>query len=288
MSGHRDAAPGAGARADGWFGLTNPQWVGDDIDLTRPSVSRVYDYYLGGFHNFGADREMAEKAIAGWPDLPLIMKANRAFLRRGVTYLLEQGVTQFLDIGSGIPTVGNVHEVAQAVEPAARIVYVDNDPVAVAHSRSLLEGNANAAVLAGDFTQAEDLLSEVDALGLLDRSQPIAVLLNALLHFVPEDAKPAELIATYRDFTPSGSYLQISHATDELHPTEQIQEHQKLYKRATASMNFRGRAQVESFFEGYELVDPGIVLVAQWRPEESVTTEAAERIPGWAGVGRKP
>lgn len=274
--------------ADGWLGLTNPQWVGEDIDLTRPSVSRVYDFYLGGFHNFGADREMAEKAISGWPEIPMIMKANRAFLRRGVSYLIDQGVRQFLDIGSGIPTVGNVHEVAQGLAPDAKIVYVDNDPVAVAHSRSLLEGNANAAVLAGDFTKPAEILDGVAELGLLDRSQPIALLLNALLHFVPEEAKPGELIATYRDWTPPGSYLQICHATDELNPSEQTEELEGLYKKATATMNFRRRDEVEAFFEGYELVEPGVSLLAQWHPEEEISVEEAERIPGWAGVGRKP
>ncbi|GAB3283491.1 SAM-dependent methyltransferase [Kineosporia babensis] len=268
--------------------MTNPQWVGDDIDLSRPSVSRVYDFYLGGFHNFGPDREMAEKAIAGWPDLPLIMKANRAFLRRGVTYMVEQGVRQFLDIGSGIPTVGNVHEVAQGLAPDAKIVYVDNDPVAVAHSKSLLEGNANAAVLAGDFTDPQELLEAVEALGLLDRSQPIALLLNALLHFIPEEAKPGELIATYRDWTPPGSYLLMCHATNELHPSTQTEEIQELYTKATATMNFRGRTEVEAFFEGYELIEPGVSLAALWHPDSEISLEEAERVPGWAGVGKKP
>ncbi|MCE0535240.1 SAM-dependent methyltransferase [Kineosporia rhizophila] len=268
--------------------LTNPQWVGEDIDLSRPSVSRVYDYYLGGFHNFGPDREMAEKAIAGWPDLPLIMKANRAFLRRGVTYLIEQGVRQFLDIGSGIPTVGNVHQVAQDLAPDAKVVYVDNDPVAVAHSRSLLEGNTNAAVLAGDFTKPGELLDEVNGLGLLDPTQPTAVLLCALLHFVPDEAKPAELIATYRDWSASGSYLLICHATDELHPSEQTEGMRDLYKKATSTMNYRGRGEVEAFFAGYELVEPGVTLLALWHPEEEISAKDAERFPGWAGVGRKP
>jgi len=268
--------------------VTDPQWAGDDVDLTRPSVSRVYDFYLGGFHNFAPDREMAEKAIAGWPDLPLIMKANRAFLRRGVGYLVEQGVRQFLDIGSGIPTVGNVHEVAQGLAPDTRIVYVDNDPVAVAHSRTLLAGNPGAAVIAGDFTTPQQLLGEVEALDLLDRDQPIALLLNALLHFVPDADKPGELIATYRDWTPSGSYLQICHATDDLHPSNQTAQIEQLYRQATATMNFRSRAEVEAFFDGYELVEPGVCLAATWRPEEPVTTAAAQRVPGWAGIGRKP
>ncbi|GLY33487.1 SAM-dependent methyltransferase [Kineosporia sp. NBRC 101731] len=268
--------------------MTNPQWVGDDIDLTRPSVSRMYDYYLGGFHNFGPDREMAEKAIAGWPELPQIMRANRAFLRRGVTYLIDQGVRQFLDIGSGIPTVGNVHEVAQELAPDAKIVYVDTDPVAVAHSKQLLEGNTGAAALSGDFTRPAELLQEVQQLGLLDPQKPTAVLLNALLHFVPDEAKPAELIAHYRDWSATGSYLMISHATHELHPTEQTEGFKQLYRNATSQMRFRGRDEVATFFEGYDLVEPGIELLTRWRPDEASSTQDAERFPGWAGVGRKP
>ncbi|MBT0773695.1 SAM-dependent methyltransferase [Kineosporia sp. J2-2] len=269
--------------------MTIPQWVGDDIDLTRPSVSRVYDYYLGGFHNFASDREMAEKAIADWPDLPLIMRSNRAFLRRGVKLLIEQGVRQFLDIGSGIPTVGNVHEVAQDLDPASRIVYVDTDPVAVAHSRSLLAGNANAEVLAGDFTQPAKLLAEVEELGLLDLDRPVAVLLNALLHFVPDPLDPAGLIGTFRDWSPAGSYLLISHATHELHPPELTRAHRDLYKNNTASpMTMRSREQVAGFFAGYELLEPGIELSEHWHPDGTGSPDQAERFPIWAGVGRKP
>ncbi len=285
----RTAFPVADARADGWFGLTIPQWVGDDIDLTRPSVSRVYDYYLGGFHNFASDREMAEKAIADWPDLPLIMRSNRAFLRRAVGYLIGQGVRQFLDIGSGIPTVGNVHEVAQGLAPDAKVVYVDTDPVAVAHSRQLLAETPNAAVLAGDFTRPAELLQEVEELELLDRSQPVAVLLNALMHFIRDDQEPARLLATYRDWTPPGSYLLISHATHELHPPELTKAHRDLYKNNTANpMTMRGHEQVTAFFAGYQLVEPGLVLSEHWHPDGTGSVDEAERFPIWAGVGRKP
>jgi hypothetical protein len=269
--------------------LALPSWVGDDIDLDRPSVSRVYDYYLGGFHNFSSDRTMAEQAIADWPDLPLIMKSNRAFLRRAVTYLVESGVRQFLDIGSGIPTVGNVHEVAQELAPDAKIVYVDIDPVAVAHSRSILADNPNAAVLAGDFRQPEQLLADLAELGLLDLDQPVAVLLIALLHFVPDDAAPADLIASYAGALAPGSYLAISHATHELHPAELTSAHRQLYRANTANpMTMRSKVQVEEFFKGFDLVEPGVELSERWHPDEASSVDEAERFPIWSGVGRKP
>jgi hypothetical protein len=268
--------------------LTLPSWVGDDIDLDRPSVSRVYDYYLGGFHNFSSDREMAEQAIRDWPDLPLIMKSNRAFLRRAVSYLVGQGVRQFLDIGSGIPTVGNVHEVAQHLAPDARIVYVDIDPVAVAHSRAILEGNQKAAVLAGDFRRPEELLVDLADLDVLDLEQPIALLLVALLHFVPDVDDPAGTIATYRDVLAPGSYLTMSHATHELHPAELTDAHRELYRSTANPMTMRSRAQVQTFFDGFELVPPGIELSERWHPEDPDAGQNAERFPIWSGVGRKP
>jgi len=268
--------------------LSNPQWVGEDVDLSRPSVSRVYDYYLGGFHNFASDRSMAEQAIADWPDLPLIMRSNRAFLRRGVSHLIGLGVRQFLDIGSGIPTAGNVHEVAQALAPQARVLYVDTDPVAVAHSRALLADNRAAAILAGDFTRPDDLLPAVHELGLLDPRQPVAVLLNALLHFVPDDQEPAALVARYRDWSAPGSYLMLSHATHELHPAELTAAHRNLYSSTTSRMTMRSREQVGQFFAGYDLLEPGIELSERWRPDGSGSVDDAERFPIWTGLGRKP
>ncbi|GAA2554129.1 SAM-dependent methyltransferase [Winogradskya consettensis] len=273
-----------------------PAWAGDGIDVTRPSVARVYDYYLGGVHHFDADRAMAEKAIADWPDLPLIMRSNRAFLRRAVTYLARAGIRQFLDIGSGIPTAGNVHEIAQNLAPESRIVYVDTDPVAVTHSRALLAGNPTTAVLAADFTRPGELLTSVRDLGLLDPQRPTAVLLNALLHFIPDSAQPGEAIATLRDALAPGSYLVISHATHELHPADLTDRHRDLYRTSTASrMTMRGRTQVEAFFDGFDLVEPsvdrvetGIVLSERWHPDETTSPAQADRFPIWVGVGFRP
>jgi len=271
----------------GGWALTRPSWVTDEIDLSRPSASRVYDFYLGGFHNFNSDREMAEQAIKDWPDLPLIMRSNRAFLRRAVGYLVRSGVRQFLDIGSGIPTVGNVHEVAQELAPDAKIVYVDLDPVAVAHSRAILADNPNATILSGDFRKPDDIMAELAESHLLDVDQPIALLLVALLHFVGDQDEPAGKIATFRDTLAPGSYLAISHATHELHPPEVTAFHRNLYRQTATPMTMRGRAQVEELFAGFELVEPGVTLSEQWHPD-SAAVDHPERFPIWAGIGRKP
>ncbi len=272
----------------GGFAVTRPSWVTEGIDLSRPSASRVYDFYLGGFHNFSSDREMAEKAIQDWPDLPLIMRSNRAWLRRAVSYLVEQGVRQFLDIGSGIPTVGNVHEIAQQLAPDSRVVYVDIDPVAVAHSEAILADNPGAGVIAGDFRRPAEILADPEVIKRLDLDQPVAVLLVALLHFVGDADAPADVIATFRDALAPGSYLAVSHATHELHPPELTGFHRELYRNTATPMTMRTRAQVEGLFAGFDLVEPGIVLSDHWHPDRADLAVHAERHPIWAGIGRKP
>src|SRR6478672_8344901 len=167
--------------------MSRPEWAPSGIDLSRPSAARVYDYYLGGSHNFAVDRKMADEAIRLWPELPAMMQANRSFLRRAVTYLSSQGISQFLDIGSGIPTVGNVHEIAQRENPTARVVYVDNDPVAVTHSRAILAQTAGATVIEADLRHPNEIVDDPQVRALIDASRPMALLLVAVLHFVPED-----------------------------------------------------------------------------------------------------
>ena len=162
--------------------MTRPAWAPQEVDIDRPSAARVYDYYLGGSHNFAVDREMARQAIADWPDLPQIMQGNRAFLRRAVRHCLAQGIDQFLDVGSGIPTAGNVHEVAQAENPAARVAYVDIDPVAVAHSRALLGDDPRTGVVHADFLDVDAVLDDPAARSVLDLDRPVALLVVALLH----------------------------------------------------------------------------------------------------------
>ncbi|MGM1057899.1 SAM-dependent methyltransferase [Saccharothrix sp. Mg75] len=257
-----------------------------DIDLTRPSAARVYDYYLGGAHNFAVDREMAEQAIRMWPELPLIMQANRAFLRRAVQHCAARGVDQFLDLGSGIPTVGNVHEVARDADPAARVVYVDNDPIAVTYSRTILGDDRQTGVVQADLRRPDDVLSSPQVRDLLDLSRPVAVMMVAVLHFVPED--PAGVVAAYRDAVAPGSLLVLSHATRD-GQDDQADEHSDLYRNRTATpMTMRTKAEVEALFSGFDLVEPGVVHLPLWRPVSlEDVDEHPERVAGLAAVGVK-
>ncbi|RKT52997.1 SAM-dependent methyltransferase [Saccharothrix australiensis] len=260
-----------------------------DIDLTRPSAARVYDYYLGGAHNFAVDREMARKAVELWPDLPLIMQANRAFLRRAVEYCVARGVRQFLDLGSGIPTVGNVHEVARRVAPDARVVYVDHDPIAVTYSRNILGDDRRTAVVQEDLRRACDVLAAPEVRGLLDFDEPIAVMMVAVLHFVPDEDRPADVVAAYRDAVPPGSHLVVSHATHEGQDAEAADSHQDLYRKRTATpMTMRSTEEVRALLAGWEPVEPGVVHLPLWRPaSHEDVTDRPERFAGLAVVGRK-
>ncbi len=269
--------------------MTGSKWVPQQVPLDRPNVARMYDYFLGGGHNFAVDRQAAEKLFAIFPDLPLVAQANRAVLRRAVEFLVSQGIQQFMDIGSGIPTAGNVHEVAQRADPEARVVYVDIEPVAVAHSQAILQGVPNTIAVLGDARQPDELLRHPEVLRLLDLSQPMAVLLVSMLHFVPDDSVAAALVCSLRDAMPSGSYLVITHATIDKVGTgrERIEA---VYEGTTSPFHFRTREQVAQFFEGLELVDPGLVYLPLWRPEseDDLLLDEPHRTSGYAGVGRKP
>ena len=195
--------------------MERPAWVPRSIDISVPSVSRIYDFYLGGSHNFEVDREAARRAMEFMPGLPKIMQANRAFMRRAVRFAVAEGITQFLDIGSGIPTFGNVHEVAQAASPGAHVVYVDHDPVAVAHSQAVLAGNDDADVVAADLRKPGGILSSPQVERLIDLNRPVALLLVAILHFVDDADDPYSAVAELRDALPPGSLLILTHASYE-------------------------------------------------------------------------
>ncbi|GAA1235681.1 SAM-dependent methyltransferase [Kitasatospora nipponensis] len=258
------------------------------MDLDRPAAARVYDYYLGGSHNFAADREMARKAIKMWPDLPLIMRANRAFLRRAVTFLAEEGFTRFLDIGSGIPTFGAVHEVAREIRPESRVVYVDKDPVAVAHSRLLLQDDPLCQVVDADLTDPAELLARPEVAELLAAGEPVALLLVAVLHFVGDDEDPEGIVRTLRDALPPGSALVMCHASLEGRP-DQAETHQDLYNRTPTPLTMRTSERITKLFDGFELVEPGVVYLPQWRPDEpAAIVENPERMVGVVGVGLLP
>jgi hypothetical protein len=250
----------------------------------------MYDYYLGGAHNFAVDREAAQRAIDIFPDLPRVVQTGRAFLRRAVTFLVEQGIDQFLDIGSGIPTAGNVHQIAQRANPGARVVYVDIDPVAVNHSRTLLRDNPRAGVVLADARATEQILADPALQRLIDLARPVGVLAVSLLHFFPDEAEACGITQRLYERVPSGSYLALVHATTERLTDEMRRQVEAVYSRTPSPMVFRTREEIRRLFTGFEPVEPGLVYVPEWRPEgpEEPFYAEPERSNGYAGVGRKP
>jgi S-adenosyl methyltransferase len=267
--------------------MERPAWVGSEIDMSRPSVARIYDYHLGGAHNFKADREAAQRVVRFMPELPDILRANRAFLRRAVLYLMDRGITQFLDLGSGIPTVGNVHEIAWEANPGCRIVYVDNDPVAVEHSRALLRGFDNATVVMGDLRRPGEILNHAQTQRILDFTRPIAVLMVAVLHFVPDSDNPRGIIGQYLDAVVPGSYLAISHASPEAARPTPVEALDEYRRSVTNDFTMRTRAEITDLFARVKLVDPGVVYLTEWRPEPGADTSNAALMSTFAGVGHK-
>ena len=271
--------------------MERPAWAPRSIDISVPSVSRIYDFYLGGSHNFEVDREAARKAMEFMPGLPKIMQANRAFMRRAVRFAADQGITQFLDVGSGIPTFGNVHEIAQGVSPGAHVVYVDHDPVAVAHSQAVLEGNADAGVVAADLRKPQEILESPEVQRLIDLNRPVALLLVAILHFVEDADDPYGAVAQLRDALAPGSLLVLTHASYEGIPLspERAEGAVDVYKDIRNPLIMRSREDIARFFEGYDMVEPGLVPMPRWRPE-TVTDDPDDADPwafsGFAGVGR--
>ncbi|MER6346340.1 SAM-dependent methyltransferase [Streptomyces sp. NPDC001595] len=267
--------------------MERPAWAPRSIDISVPSVSRIYDYYLGGSHNFEVDREAARRAMEFMPGLPKIMQANRAFMRRAVRYAVERGITQFLDIGSGIPTFGNVHEVAQAAAPGSRVVYVDHDPVAVAHSQAVLEGNADADVVAADLRKPQDILTSPQVARLLDLDRPVALLLVAILHFVEDADDPYAAVAQLSDALAPGSMLVLTHASYEgiPLPPERAGGAVDVYKDIRNPLIMRSRDEIARFFEGYDMVEPGLVPMPHWRPDTAPEDEDPYAFAGFAGVG---
>ena len=248
----------------------------------------MYDYYLGGSHNFAVDREAAQQAMRHMPELPYVLRENRSFLRRAVRFLVGAGVRQFLDLGSGIPTVGNVHEVVHRLSPGAKVVYVDVDPVAVAHSAAILAGDERAAVIQADVRRTEEVLDHPDLRRTIDLDEPVGVLLVAVLHFIDDEDDPAGIVARLRDAVVPGSQIAISHASREGQPPAGMESAEAVYARTSTPMVMRSRTQVADLFTGLELADPGVVQLPLWRPEADDTPDSrAKRFPGFGGVGRK-
>jgi hypothetical protein len=269
--------------------MERPAWAPQGIDITMPSVSRIYDYYLGGSHNFEVDRDAARRAMEFMPGLPKIMQANRAFMRRAVRMAVDEGITQFLDIGSGIPTFGNVHEIAREAHPDARVAYVDHDAVAVAHGRAVLDGDDKAVAVAGDLRKPLDILGSSEVNGLLDLNKPVALLLVAVLHFVEDAYDPYTAVAELRDATAPGSVIALTHASYEGMPipAEQAGQAVGVYKDIRNPLIMRSREEIARFFEGYDMVEPGLVPMPRWRPDTAPEEEDPFAFSGFAGVGRR-
>jgi SAM-dependent methyltransferase len=263
-----------------------PDWAPPDVDLNTATLARAYDYLLGGSHNFAADRELARNLTTVIPDAKVQARINRAFLHRTVRFVLDEGIRQFLDIGSGIPTVGNVHEIAQKVDPTAHVAYVDIDPVAVAHSRQILVDNPYATAIREDFAEPRAILDHPQVRGLIDFDKPVALLLVALLHAVRDDRDPYGALATLKDRLAPGSYLVIGHATHESRPDE-FREVTEMVKQTPTPLASRSRAEILRFFDGFELVEPGLVWVHDWRPESPEDRPEQLASLNYGGVGRK-
>lgn len=256
------------------------------VDIDKPSAARMYDYYLGGSHNFAADREMAD-AVARTIPVKEVAVQNRAFLRRAVRFCVAQGIRQFIDIGSGTPTVGNVHEVAQEADPSCRVVYVDYEPVAFAHSQLLLKDEPQAEIVQADVRDPERILNAPETARLIDFDEPLAVMMVALLHFVPDSDEPGGIIERFRDEMVPGSHFVLSHVTEDAY-AESVQKLVDIYRNSTNPVTTRSRAEVRTLFSGFELVEPGLVWTDEWRPEhpDLVSEDPASSLV-YAGVGRK-
>jgi len=260
-------------------------------DLDRPNPARIYDYALGGDANFTADRAAFDALRAIYPDTALAARANRAFLRRAVIFLAQAGIDQFLDIGAGLPTVGNVHTLAQTMNPEARVVYVDNDPVAVRYSRQLLDRDKvpHTAAIEADLRDPAAILAHPRARRLLDLSRPVALILAAVLHFIPDDDAALGAVRDLTAALPAGSYMVISHGTYDGASSETLAQLARLYAATTHPLGLRSRTQLAPFFDGFEVIAPGIVFTSAWHPDGSPSpfTAEPERAAVLAGVGRK-
>jgi S-adenosyl methyltransferase len=271
--------------------MTQRNWIPQSVDVSVPSMARTYDFLLGGAHNFAVDRELAGQVERVMPDARSAARVSRAFLGRVVRFLVAQGIRQFLDIGSGIPTAANVHEVAQGASPECRVVYVDKDPVAVAHSELLLTDNDRATIVQADMREPESILDNPETRGLLDFDQPVGLLLLMMLHWLPDEADPWALVARYRDALAPGSYLAITHVTGD-NEEHGVGEVSGLIKesRSADQLTERTHAQVLALFGDFELVEPGLVGCAAWRsagPGDISDTPEMNRVI-YGGVARKP
>jgi SAM-dependent methyltransferase len=270
------------------------------IGVETPNPARIYDYYLGGKDHFAADREAAEKVMAAYPVMPRTARENRAFLGRAVRFLVGRGVRQFIDIGCGLPTAENTHQIAHRAAPGSKIIYVDHDPVVLVHVRALLDGaetSTRTTVVGGDLREPKAILSHPDVRAAIDLSRPVGLLLVAVLHFVRDEEDPAGIVTTLTAAVPPGSYVVLSHATGDSHP-EVAAEAASAYDTASAPLVLRTHAEVTALLDGLVVVGPGVVRIPEWRPEHAPPPDPEDRsahtltdptdVWGYAAVARKP
>jgi S-adenosyl methyltransferase len=267
--------------------MTRPDWVPNWIDLERPNEGRVWDYYLGGAHNFGPDRELARQSLELEPELRLFVRAQRVFLRRAVRSVLRAGVRQFIDLGAGLPTSGNVYNVVREVDSRVPVVCVDIDPITVAHSQLMLADDGMAATFRGDVRKPEQIMAHEDLQRLIDPSRPVAVTLFGVLHFIRDGEDPAGIVAWLRDKIAPGSYIALTHGRSEGRP--KAAETQALFERSGAMIRLRSYAEVEPMVAGLDLVGPGLVRQPLWRPgtaEPADLSAVSASTGGFGVVGR--
>lgn len=265
-------------------------WVPRIVDTSAPSGARTYDYLLGGSHNFAADRAMADQVEKAVPGIRAAARLNRAFLARAVRFMVDQGIRQFLDIGSGIPTVGNVHEIAQQADPSCRVVYVDRDPIAVAHSELMLADNARTAIVEADMREPDMILKHPTTQGLLNFDEPLGLLFLLVLHWVPDDADLPALVARYRAPLAPGSHLAITHMTDDIQ-SDKISTVAGIVRenRGAGQVFPRTRGEITELFGDLELFPPGLVPTGTWRPGGigDIAEDPEMNELSFAGVARK-
>jgi hypothetical protein len=267
--------------------MKNSEWGRDPVPLDRPSAARIYDYYLGGYHNFEVDRRIGDMMLAVTPDLRLHSLLNRAFLQRVIAMMVGEGIDQFLDLGSGIPTVGSVHESARALNPETRVVYVDIDAVAVTHGKAMLANDEYATIIRADICETEAILSHPEVQTLIGFDRPLGLLLVAILPFIVDDEEAYRVVHTFADRLAPGSLMAISHSAAEAR-IPGIERLAKLFGQASATVS-RYNDQIARFFDGFELVEPGLVPTPLWRPEDpdDLLVSEPDRVFFVAGVGRK-
>ncbi len=259
-----------------------------EIDTTTAHPARIYDALLGGQDNYAADREAVRRLVKTAPEVRDSARANRTFLQRAVRFLAgEAGIRQFIDIGTGIPTAWNVHQVAGQIAPGTRVVYVDNDPIVHVHANALLTGSGTTGIVLADLRDPEGILAHPKVTALIDLTQPVALLLVAIMHFVTDEDNPGRIVATFRDALPAGSFLALSHGTADLRP-DAARQAAAVYDQATSAFTPRSHAQVTAFFDGWDLVEPGLVQVPLWRPGGTPPRpKQLSRVWVYGGVARK-